>query len=379
MFIIGLFKRFYDYVFQTNEEAFVSDFIELSDKAYKNHLKEGAIHTVLGKIHSACELVEFDTSDKKLSYRLNVKPNDNENATEFRRRLIDRLILDGECLVIVENGKFYIADSFVVNDTVLSDRKYTEITVGNINWNKYYYEREVFHFTYHNRRFRSFVNQLNKSYGDLFSRMIEVQMREQQLRIFAKFKTMTSKENRDKFSEYLKNLEHQLKTSSVVVSPHQDGYDLTEKMQSYVGRPVVEVGDIENLYIKTVANALQVPPLLFSGDLADVSQHNENFINHCIKYLMSIITTEINAKYFNQEELTEPRKRLSVNLIDAIYTSELAMAKDVEKMIGTGVWTIDDVRDLQGKERLNTVISTQHYLTKNLAPLAENGALRKEE
>ncbi|PZP90989.1 MAG: hypothetical protein DI581_11805 [Staphylococcus capitis] len=371
---IGVFK----WIFGINEEQFISDWVEASNIVVDNHLKESAIQTVVGKIYNTVELIQFETEDENLNYKLNVKPNSNQNSNEFKRTIIEKLIFDGECLVIIENKNFYIADSFTVDDSVIHNKKYSNIVIGDMIWNKTYYSDEVFHFKYHNEKIKLFINNLNKSYGALFDRVVSIQMRERQLRVYAKFKSMMSQDNRNKFKSYLSDLRNQLESQSVVVAPRQDDYDLEEKSQSYVGRPINEVNEVEKMYIYSLANALQVPPLLFSGDLADVSQHNRNFLNHCIKPLMNIITSEINAKYFGVTDFKRTRKRLRINTIDAYYVNEFDMAADVEKMIGTGAWTIDDILDLRGEDRLNTKISTQRYLTKNIAPLDEDGFVREE-
>lgn len=372
---IGLFE----WIFNINKSQYVSDWIEASDIIEDNHLRESALQTVLGKIYNVSSLVEFETEDKDLYYLLNVKPNGNQNANEFRKSILEKLFFEGECLVIIEGGKFYIADTFEYDDSIIHNAKYTNIVIGNMKWNKFYYSDEVFHFKYHNDRLNVYLKNLNDAYGRLFNRVLSIQMRERQLRVYAKFKSMMSQENRDKFKSYLTELQHKLDTESVVVAPRQDDYDLEEKSQSYVGRPIGEVQDVERMYIFSLANALQVPPLLFSGDLADVSYHNRNLITHCIKPLLNIIVTEVNAKYFKKGDFAKNRKRLKLNTVDAVYTSELDMAADIEKMIETGVWTIDDILDLQGKERLNTTVTTQRYLTKNIAPLNEDGSVRKEQ
>ncbi|GAA3267283.1 hypothetical protein GCM10017706_31700 [Lactococcus lactis subsp. hordniae] len=46
------------------------------------------------------------------NYALNVKPNPNQTASEFKVAMVKKL-LNGELLVIRDNDKFYIADNFV--------------------------------------------------------------------------------------------------------------------------------------------------------------------------------------------------------------------------------------------------------------------------
>ncbi|MGV9052684.1 hypothetical protein [Lactococcus lactis] len=53
-------------------------------------------------------------TDSDFNYALNVKPNPNQTASEFKVAMVKKL-LNGELLVIRDNDKFYVADSFVTN------------------------------------------------------------------------------------------------------------------------------------------------------------------------------------------------------------------------------------------------------------------------
>ena len=176
------------------------------------------------------------------------------------------------------------------------------------------------------------------------------------------------------FYDYLKNTKKTLEDESIAVVPVQDDYEINEESQNYLGRSVTEVGEVEKLYIRQVSNILQVPHMLITGELADVSVHNASFIKYCIRPLMELIATEINSKYFTKAEL-DSGVMIRVNTVHLTYDSEFEMAKDVEKMVGSGAWTIDDILELQGRERLNTKATTQRYLTKNIAPLREDGTV----
>ncbi|MGX7091188.1 phage portal protein [Hutsoniella sourekii] len=340
------------------------------------HLRESALKTVIGKIQSACSLVEFNTEDNHLNYRMNIQANDNLNSADFIRQVVNKMLYEGECLVVIHNSKFYIADSFYCDETVLGPKKYTEVVIGNLQLIKHFYANEVFHFKYSDERLEIFLKSLDTSYAKLFKRLVDVHMRNNQIRLYATFKHQTGKgrENQEKFANFLKGFEEKVRNDSVVIAPQQDDYQINESAQHYESRSVKEVGDLENLYIRQVANILQVPPLLFSGDLADVSVHNELFIKYCVRPLIEIISTEINAKYFGLSS----RDRLTVNMIKVIYNSEFEMAGAVEKMIGSSVWTIDDILELQGKDRLNTELSTRRFITKNHAPLNEDGTVQAE-
>ena len=359
----------------------ISDWSELYSGYRDTHLRQSALDTVVGKIVNASSLVNFISSDKGLNYRLNVIANDNMSAIEFRTKLINTLIFEGECLAIKINDKLYIADSFTVDkQKELDSYWYKNIVIGNLTLNKSYRADEVFHFKYYNENLKKFLDQLNDSYAALFKRLFNIHMREQQLRIFAQFKFLKNdSRSQDQqladFKKYLENLRTEIESHSVAILPRQLDYDIEERSQQVLGRSVTELGDLENMYVKQVANALQVPPLLFSGDLADISQHMEAFIKFCIRPLMQVIVNEINAKYFTKEE--EARNEiLSVNTIGLIYNSELEMAKEVRTMIESAIWTIDDINEILGKPKENTPLTTRRYITRNMAPLNEDGSMQ---
>lgn len=349
-----------------------SDWSILVDEYAKVHLKQSALDTVLGRITASANLVDFRTKDKELFYILNTAPNVNENAKDFRTKLLRTMILDGEALVVQLEDKWYVAEDFTVDDKVLTEKTYNNIFVDGLKLNKSFLSGEVYHFKYHNSKLRKLLKELDKSYVDLFSQLVSVQMRQGQLRVYAKFKGFSNPDKKDeeekKFKLYLKSLSDALKTNSVVVSTRNDAYDLEEKTDNYLGRSVDELQKLENIYIAKVANALQLSPLLFTGDLADVEQHEKNAIKYAIRPLFEIITTEINKKYFGREYDAD----LIANVTPLTYNNEFEMAKDIEKLVGSVVFTPDDILEMLGKQRTGLPEMTKHYLTKNIEPVTSD-------
>lgn len=373
--VVGLLKDLFSTVFNSRFDPSTVDWEAIHTSYKQTHLQQSALDVVVGKIITICNLVVFKTDEKDLDYRLNVKPNDNQNALDFRSEMIRRILVDGEALIVKKEDGWYLADSWSVDDKAMKAKTYSNVFVGGMRLYKRFTANDVLHIKYHNKKLKKYLNDLNDTYAKLFERVIDVHMRDQQIRIFAKFPGLAGKSEAERkahaeiHKKFLRGLSDQIKNESVVVVPRQDDYEVEEKSQSYLGRSVSEVGLVENIYITRVANALQVPPLLFSDDFADVSHHNENMIRWCIKPLIELITTEINAKCFTKYEYKKG-KHVRANYGRAIYTDEFAMAKDVEKMVGSGVWTIDDVLESLGRQRIGTEETTRRYMTKNLAPIA---------
>lgn len=326
------------------------------------HLRQYAVHTVVDRIINVCLLAQFQSEDStNFLYKLNYKPNPYENGNEFKRKIITNMIYNGECVIVKPFDDYYVADSFSYDKKT----KLFTVTTEYSTIEKTYSVDDVIHVRYNNVEFRNFLNSLSNSYDKLYKRVLEVQMRQQQIRVYAPFKGVSAKneENSKRFMNFLSGMKKQLENESIAVVPRQDDYDVEEHSQNYLGRSAEELGTIENMYVKQVANILQVPPLLFSGDLADTSEHSKNFVRWCVKPIMNEIANEFNAK---QTKSSLKNSLITVNTIECVYVSEFEMARDVEKMIGSGVWTIDDVLVQLGKKRENTKDTTRRYLTKNI-------------
>lgn len=326
------------------------------------HLRQYAVHTVVDRIINVCLLAQFQSEENRdFLYKLNYKPNPYYNGNEFKRKIITNMIYNGECLVVKIFDDYYVADSYSYDEKT----KLFTVTTKYSAKEKTYSIDDVLHIRYNNVEFRNFLNSLSNSYDKLYKRVLEVQMRQQQIRVYAPFKGVSAKneENSKRFMNFLSGMKKQLENESIAVVPRQDDYDVEEHSQNYLGRSAEELGTIENMYVKQVANILQVPPLLFSGDLADTSEHSKNFVRWCVKPIMNEIANEFNAK---QTKSSLKNSLITVNTIECVYVSEFEMARDVEKMIGSGVWTIDDVLVQLGKKRENTKDTTRRYLTKNI-------------
>jgi HK97 family phage portal protein len=153
-----------------------------SDKAASEiFYKELAINSAINIIAKTISNAEFRTFKNKKEikehnyYLFNVEPNQNQNATEFNQELIRKLIYDNEVLVIQENGMFYIANTggYTINDRTLYQTFFTNVSVGDLNFNKTYYMEDVFYLKLNNSKIKKLIDNVYSSYGVLISQCID--------------------------------------------------------------------------------------------------------------------------------------------------------------------------------------------------------------
>ena len=284
------------------------------------------------------------------------------------------MLIDGECLVVQEGGPdFYlhIAGSYTEERTGLNDVFYNDITVNDIEFgNKP--ANEVYMFKYKNEKVSKWVNQLDNNYVDLFNRLIEIQKLQSQLRIYPKFKTMGSKkkDSQDKFMGFLRDFRAAVEEKQVVIAPTQDDYDINENKSAFKGFNIDEVSKMESIYLSNVCRLYGISPTLFNGELADIAQHRDDFIRF-VHSVMQIISTEINSKYFEESDREYAEKQVRLVLFFLEYNSALSASKDIEKAIGSGVYTINDILEMQGRDRVDDEHANRRFLTRNIGTIEE--------
>ena len=368
MSVLGnLFNRNADNTFDT-------EIISAGSTGGKIHLQETALETVVTYVTDRASLVILRSEEEKLHHRWNVKPNPYQNAQEFKRKFIRQMLIDGESLIVQEGAPDYylhIADSYTEERVSLNEIVYKDIEVDGISFGDKPAD-EVYMLKYKNEKVSKWIRQLDDNYVDLFNRLVEIQKLQSQLRIYPKFKTMGSK-NRDsqaKFMEFLKSFQTAVEEKQVVIAPTQDDYDINENKSAFKGFNIDEVSKMEAIYLSNVCRLYGISPTLFNGELADIEQHRDDFIRF-VHSVMQIVSTEINSKYFAEGEKEYSEKQVRLILFFMEYNSALDASKDIEKAIGSGVYTINDVLEMQGRDKVDDEHADRRFLTRNIGTIEE--------
>ena len=116
------------------------------------NVEELAIFSTIDLIASAASLCEWRTyqaGERKKGedwYSFNVEPNPNQNAAEFKRLLVARLLRFNEALVFERGGALYLADSFTRTEYAFRPCVYTGVTCNNLTLSYTLTEPDVFYF-----------------------------------------------------------------------------------------------------------------------------------------------------------------------------------------------------------------------------------------
>lgn len=343
--------------------------IETSQRAYLKKLALETCINFIGRTISQSDFRIMKNSKRQLDdwhYSLNVRPNTDQSASDFWQDFIYKLLHENEVLVILtDNNDLLIADSFDRVEFAVYPDIFKNVTVKDYTFQKSFKMDEVIHITYNNQKLTEFMNGMFEDYTNLFSRMIETNMFANQIRAMAEMDS-TQKlddENRGKLQEFINKLFGAFRKNAFAIVPKLKGFNYEEIADgTNGGRSVEELGKLKRDLIDDVANILGIPTSLVHGDMAEFETAIKAYIKFCIAPLVKKIQDELNAKLIDKKEFLNGSK---IEVRGVTEKSVIENAEAVDKLVASGAFTRNQVRELFGEERSDDPELDKFVITKN--------------
>lgn len=365
---MGLFS-----IFQRNralESSFTFNFdYEEPSRAY---LKKMALETVISFIAKSIAMsdVRFIVDGKRAynneHYVFNVRPNTDQSAADFWFQFVYRMIYEGEILAVpTDTGELLIADSFSRVEYAVYEDKFKDVTVKGYTFNRAYKTSEVVYLKFGNEKLSSFMDGMFKDYTDLFNRLIEVNLRSNQVRGVVELDTSQSldEERKTKLQDFINNLYKAFREKAFAIVPQLKGFNYKEIADgSASSRSVEELTKLKRSLIDEVSDILSVPQALMHGDIADIDSLMKAYTKFCLGPINKMIEDELNAKFISKSDYLKGDR---IKVVGIQATSVIENAEAVDKLVASGAYTRNEVRELFGGERSDNPALDEFVLTKN--------------
>ncbi|TKI72010.1 phage portal protein [Lysinibacillus mangiferihumi] len=343
--------------------------IETSQRAY---LKKIALETCInfiGRTISQSDFRFLKDGKRQLDdwhYLLNIRPNTDQSASDFWQDFVYKLLHENEVLVILtDNNDLLIADSFDRIEYAIYPDIFKSVTVKDYTFQRSFNMDEVIHISYNNEKLTKFMNGMFEDYTNLFSRMIETNMFANQIRATAEMDS-TQKlddENLGKLQNFINKLFGAFRQNAFAIVPKLKGFNYEEIVDgSNGGRSVEELSKVKRDLIDDVANILGIPTSLVHGDMAEFETAIKAYIKFCIAPLVKKIEDELNAKLIDKKEFLKGSR---IEVKGVTETSVIENSEAVDKLVASGAFTRNEVRELFGAERSDDPELDKFVITKN--------------
>ncbi|MFS1016764.1 phage portal protein [Enterococcus casseliflavus] len=383
---MSLFDVFKQSIRNEEPSDWIPDLVYGDDESARAYLKTMAKNTVLDFVARTMSTLEVKFKNKDgtadWEYILNVRPNNDMSAATFWEKFFYRLMDDNEVLVIfTEDNQLLIADDFSRTEYAVYDDVFTGVTVKNYVFQKSFNMSDVIYIEYNNDKLDRFTKGLFEDYSELFGRIIEIAMRNNQIRGSVSINaTATANEKKDengktrteKLQEYVDKIYQAFKTKSVAIVAKVKNIDYEEytNKQGVSNQSLDELNKMKTSLIDDVANAIGVPTALIYGEKAELDSNLQAFRKLCIAPLMKKLEDELMAKIITKKEYKNG-ERIKVSKV--LPVSILENATQIDKIVSSGTFLRDEVREVTDYDPLPNGEGQQLIMTKNYEKVTKGG------
>lgn len=364
-FLDAIFKRNSELSFMFDTEFFVS-------ASTRIHMKHLAVETCANFLARTISQSEFRVKKNgayvkdELYYKMNVRPNKNQSATEFWEQVIINMIYDNEVLIIQSDDEdLLIADDFTHNEYAVYEDTFTDVTIGDYTFKRVFKQSEVLHMRYANKNLQPLIDGLYKDYADLFSNVLGSQKRKNQIRSTVSVDSSVAKdaEKMGKLQAYIDKVYKSIrKNTDVALVPEQPGFTYKEHASGTSNQSVDEINKVTNGFLDQIAMAIGIPAGLLHGDLAGVKEITKSYTVFTVKPMLKKIRDECNSKFFTMKEYLSG-SFLEVKI--ASYESIFDLAVAIDKLVSSGTFNRREIRGEAGFDTPDSEEFDKFYITKN--------------
>ena len=329
----------------------------------------GCVNLIANAI-GKCEVKEFRRG--KLTqgpewYLWNVQPNKNQSASAFWHKLVAKAFAEGDVLVVDEpyGSGVVVADSFSIDDS-RPVYAYTDITVGRRKISKLP-EAQVLYLRFNHKNMEPLIRKMAGS----FLRLMRNAMQNYQFNAGQHWKVHVDhvlpgdSEWRTTFAEIMEKQIKPFLDSESSMLPEMDGYTYTQISGNNTAVKSDEIRALKDTIWAETARAFLIPNALIAGNNQDTTVANRQFLTDVIDPIAKMITQEANRKRFTMEEYLAG-DRLSVDTSAITHFDIFANAANVEKIIGSGVKSVNELRALIGDAAIDEAWADKHFMTLNI-------------
>lgn len=376
--------RFWDFLRPKNETAKSVEITcnEMFEAAQEYRIRELCFWICVDMIANAIGRCEFRTFRgnrevfEREYYLWNYEPNANQNSTMFLHKLIAKLYQENEALVINTRKRdgyeaVVVADDWEEpEDYPSKQNEYKGVVAGNVSYEKTFRESDVLHLRLNHCNIKPVIDGLYQCYY----RLVDAAMRNYQWDKGQHWKVHVAQlaqgdEGWEK--QFQSMIEAQVRPflqSNGSILPEFDGY-VYENVSG--ANSTSDTRDIKNLVediFDFTARGFLIPAVLVNGKVEGTADANTRFLTNCIDPICDQLQEEITRKRYGYD-LWRAGDFLRVDSSSIIHFDLFANAANVEKLVGSGAYTINDVRRAANQSTINEPWANEHYMTRNIATM----------
>lgn len=340
-----------------------------------------------GSLLSQCDFITYvnnEVVEKDTWYRLNVEPNPNQTSSEFMKQLAKRLIFNGEALIIkTDNNNLYVANDFQkgshqLNETYFNNVQvdiYEDGTVSPYQLTGTFKGENAIYIRYQNADALKYIRQMNDMYTNLINNVRK--SGSAAIKYALTIDTTATNGAGIDLDKELSNIINEdfdaLVEEGNAIIPLLNGFklDVLNPANNNSQNATVASSNVNNMFesiMVNVGNIYNVPKSFMIGTYE--KNDEDKLLTLGLDPLCSMITEAFNRRYYSKKQVMEKTYcRLDTKKVK--HFDILTISDSINKLVSSGVYSINDIRNLLDEPMVDSEIGDKHWITRNYAVVGD--------
>jgi HK97 family phage portal protein len=361
---------------------FLDNEIDVASMGIEVYIRRMAFWSVVRKIGAAVGAVEWETYRRgkkvrsKEFWSWNYDPNPNQNREQFFSQLIGELYLNQEALIVeTRQGYRYVADSYSV-DKHLNGDVYEGIMSHEEEIPGRYRAQDILKISLTGDSINGILSGIMALEGKLLKCATKSYIKTHGKHAILHIDDTAEAEPdfEETYSDLVNNKFKKYFESENAVLPLFKGYELQDDrgLEESTKANLTGTRDIRHMMddiVELTARSMGVPESIATGrNVTDADI--KTFISDVVRPIVMSLAQEINRKTYGKE-LVYNGSYISPDLSNVRYSDIFDVANPIDKLIGSGAFSVNDIRTRLGLEVIDEPWADQHWMTKNYSPADE--------
>lgn len=357
------------------ETVTAEEMFQLYSETYVRELAFDSCVNLLANAVSKCEVKTYMNGKEHKGpeyYRWNYAPNRNQSSSAFWNKLIHKLYRNGSALVVESGGDLLVADSWSRQEYALCDDVFTQVTVGDFTFSRTFFASDVLFFQCSAENIKQVIDGLYSSYAQLIAYGMRGYKKSRGEKGTLEFDANLAGDA--KFQEAFNSIKNEgfkkFAEADNAIMPLYRGMKYTSlASKTYNSDTTRDIRAMIDDVTDFTARGIGVPACLVNGSVQNVDSATDQLLTFGVDPLVDNLQTEINRKRYGKAVLRGDYLKFDTQHIKHIDLLEASSG--IDKLVGSGVVCINDIRALLGQPLINEPWAWEHYITKNYSTVIE--------
>ena len=335
---------------------------------------------ILAALVSKCEIKTYRDGKSFRGeewYLFNVKPNVNQTAVQFKNELVRKTLVRGESLVVSAGKQIICADSWSTQEYALYPNRFSQVARGSFTFQKTFDMGDVLYLTYSNGGVRQILTEMLDEHNRFLETASSTYVKSGGQKGILEITPLAQGQPdfEEKFDVLMNNYFKTYFDAKNAVLPLWGGMKYTSQTAGETKRTVSEATDYISMLndaLEKAAIAFNVSPAIVKGNVENISEALSMTLTSAVDPFAKMLSDEITAKRYTKEQVLRGcYAKVCTNNLK--HLDVLEMANAVDKLIASGFYSTNELRENTGEQRIPEAWADKHTRTKNYETIEGGG------